>query len=120
MSVRARPSGRRVALALATLAFAFAPACRRKAPGPEECREFAYHAAGVRSEADLVVPGVLKHVDDFTTECLLTPFDRELIACVEQGLSTRLCLRDFDLRHPTSAPVSPRRAERRPREFRFP
>ncbi|HSU39855.1 MAG TPA: hypothetical protein VLJ38_09805 [Polyangiaceae bacterium] len=118
MSVGDPPSGRQVALALAVLAFA--PACHRKAPGPEECREFAYQALGVRSEADLQVPGALKRVDDFTTECLLTPFDRELLACVAQGLATRLCLRDFDLRHPTNAPVLPSRAERRPREFPFP
>ena len=118
MSLRARPSGWQVALALAGCAFA--PACQRKAPGPEECREFAYHAAGVRTQADLLVPGALKRVDDLTTECLLTPFDRELLACVEQGLSTRLCLHDFDLRHPTSTPATPLRAERRPREFPFP
>ncbi len=118
MSVRTRPVGLEGALALAVLAFA--AACHRKAPGPEECREFAYQAAGVRTQTDLLVPGALKRVDELTTECLLTPFDRELLTCVEQGLSTRLCLRDFDVRHPTNAPVAPLRAERRPREFPFP
>lgn len=118
MSVRAGPVGFLVALALAVLAFA--PGCHRKAPGPDECREFAYQAAGVRTQTDLLVPGALKRVDELTTECLLTPFDRELLACVGQGLSTRLCLRDFDIRHPTIAPVTPLRAERRPREYPFP
>jgi hypothetical protein len=118
MSAGARRSGPRVALALAVLAFA--PACHRKAPGPEECREFAYQAIGVRSEADLRIPGALKQVDELTTQCLLTPFDRELLACVEQGLAARVCLRDFDLRHPASTPVSPLRPERRPREVPFP
>jgi hypothetical protein len=115
---RARPSGRYVALALVLPALA--SACHRKAPGPQECLEFAYRALGVRSEAELQIPGVLKRVDDLTTECLVTPFDRELLACVEQGLDTRVCLRDFDQRHPAHVPVPPPGAERRPRELPFP
>lgn len=115
---RARASGRHVVLTL--VALVFVSACRRKAPGPEECRAFAYRAVGVRSEAELQIPAVLKRVDDFTTECLVTPFDRELLACVEQGLATRLCVRDFDLRHPTHTPVPPPGAERAPREVPFP
>jgi hypothetical protein len=114
---RACPSGRY--LALAFVLPALASACHRKAPGPEECLEFSYHALGVRSEAELRIPGVLKRVDDLTTECLVTPFDRELLACAEQ-LGLRVCLRDFDLRHPAHVPAPPLGAERRPRELPFP
>ena len=113
---RARPSGRSIVLALLLLA----AACHRKAPGPDECREFARRAVGMRSDAELEFPGVAKRVDDLTTECLVTPFDRELLACVEQGLGTRLCLRDFDVRHAASVPTSPLRPEHRPREVPFP
>lgn len=114
---RTRSSGARLALAVVLV---LASACRRKAPGPAECREFAYRVVGVQSDEELRIPGVQKRVDDFTTECLVTPFDRELLACVEQGQSTRLCIRDFDLRHPTNAPAALPRVERRPRTEPFP
>src|SRR5215831_10449900 len=96
---RARHGGQKLALACVALALALGTGCRRKAPGPEECRVFAQYAVGVHSQAELELPGTLERVDDLTTECLLTPYDRELLACVEQGAGTRLCLREFTARH---------------------
>ena len=57
--------------------------CRRKAPGPDECREFAYHVHGVTHGEDVRLPRVRAEVDDLTRECLVTPYDREYLECVE-------------------------------------
>jgi len=76
-----------------------AVACRRKAPGPEECIQLAYASYGVRTAEDLRAPGVKQRVDELVTECLLTPFDRELVECTLQGGAPRACQRAFLLRH---------------------
>ena len=105
---RALANGQKLALLLGALALA--SACRRKAPGPEECRDFALVVTGVRSELDLRMPGVLERVNELTTHCLVTPYDRELVTCVEQGLGTRACMNEFRARHPDldAAPVPAR------------
>jgi hypothetical protein len=99
------------ALALATSLFG----CQRKAPGPAECLELAYTSYGVRSPRDLRVPGMKARIDELTTECLLTPYDRELVECTREGASPRSCMRAFKLRHAGLARVraSEREAERR-------
>jgi hypothetical protein len=91
--------------------------CHRKAPGPEDCHEFALRAVGV-SALDLQIPGNDQRVNDLTTECLLTPYDRELLACVEQGLPLRPCLRQFAARHAGLERASP--VVRRRRDVPFP
>jgi hypothetical protein len=100
-----------VTLALATLLCG----CRRKAPGPAECLDLAYASYGVRSTADLRIPGMKARVDELTTECLLTPYDRELVECTTQSGAARSCMRAFKLRHAGLASVrsSEREAERR-------
>lgn len=115
---RARATGRHVALALGVLALA--SACRRKAPGPDECRDYAFVATGVRSELDLQVPGVLERVNDLTTRCLVTPYDRELVTCVEQGLGVHACMREFAARHPDLGEPSPVPSRSRRRELPIP
>jgi len=96
--------------------------CRRKAPGPEECREFALRAYGVRSEAEIQREATLEQVDDLTTECLVTPYDRELLACVAQGGATGRCLGQFSARRAGAASSDPslRPARRHRREPAFP
>lgn len=108
----------RTRFALALGALAFASGCRRKAPGPEECVAFAQHVVGVRSELDLRIPGTAERVDDLTTECLLTPYDRELLACVAQGVGPRLCMREFSARN--ARVVTPPHSRRRRRDAPFP
>jgi hypothetical protein len=94
--------------------------CRRKAPGPEECIAFAELALGARNPAALALDSVQANVDELTTECLLTPYDRELIACVEQTGALRSCQRAFARRHLGVEPVPERlRAPRRRRENPF-
>jgi hypothetical protein len=98
---RERPRApRRAALLIALLgALSLGTACRRKAPGPEECRRFALHAAGVRSARDLSRSSRLRaSIDDLTRECLVTPYDRELLRCVEESGRLRACQSRFELR----------------------
>lgn len=100
-------------LLLAVLLATGLGACRRKAPGPAECVELAYARYGVRRTADLLVRGVRQDVDALTTECLLTPYDRELVECTLQGGAPRSCLHAFGLRHPGLLGAHPRERERR-------
>ena len=96
--------------------------CQRKAPGPLECREFALHAYGLRSEEDIRREETLDQVDDLTTECLVTPYDRELLACVEQGGATGRCLGQFSARRTGALGPAPslRPARRHRRDSPFP
>jgi hypothetical protein len=107
--------GRRLALAVGLLLLA--SACHRKAPGPDECRDFAYRVVGIRTEIDAQVPGAIERADELTTECLLTPFDRELLACVEQGAGVRLCMHQFAARHTGLTNAVPPHERQRRREL---
>jgi hypothetical protein len=91
---------------------ALAPGCQRRAPGPEEC-----HALAVQWERGVVTPAPHRHgarlpqasegaIFERTTECLTTPYDRELTRCVVGGAPVGLCVRAFEMRHalPSSAP----------------
>ena len=73
------------------LLLALVAGCQRKAPGPAECVAFAYHLFGVQSERDLENPRLRAHVDEQIQECLVTPYDYELIRCLEQGVRARAC-----------------------------
>jgi hypothetical protein len=72
--------------------------CQRKAPGPDECVAFAQRAVGVVHPAQLRQPAVRERIDDLTTRCLTTPFDRELLQCVELTQRTRACTFEFEAR----------------------
>jgi hypothetical protein len=85
--------------AFAVTAFVlFAAACARKAPGPLECRQFALIASGARTFADLQNPKVAEIVDRLTVECLVTPYDRELLRCTEETGRVRACSLEFEHR----------------------
>lgn len=73
-------------------------ACQRKAPGPDECRVFAYRALGLRHAEQLRLPEVRERFDTLTTRCLTTPYDRELLQCVELTGRTRACTISFEAR----------------------
>jgi hypothetical protein len=88
----------------ATALLLLAASCARKAPGPSECHAFSLRAAGVsRSEQLRLEPRVGAVVQDLTVRCLTTPFDRELLACVERGSELRACFLEFQARHPERA-----------------
>jgi hypothetical protein len=74
-------------------------ACRRKAPGPAECREFALELAGRTGPRELPPGTRLKsEVDELTRECLVTPYDHELLRCVAESGRLRACRAAFEVR----------------------
>ena len=46
----------------------------------------------------LADPRVKHEFDQLTMDCLLTPFDRELVRCIEESNRSRLCLAQFRYR----------------------
>lgn len=89
---------KRAAALLVALTVTLAVACERKAAGVPECRLLAYRLYGARDD-QLLGPALRRQVDDRIRECLLTPYDRELVACLAQGVRERVCLRAFEARH---------------------
>lgn len=73
-------------------------ACQRKAPGPDECRQFAYDALGVQRVEQLRSPDLRERIDSLTTRCLTTPYDRELLQCVARTGRARACSVAFEAR----------------------
>jgi hypothetical protein len=84
--------------------------CARQLPGPDECHDFALvwvlgpQAASVRR----VTVSAAKAIDERTTECLTTPYDRELVQCVTTGTGRQSCLSSFAARHRLPAPAPER------------
>jgi hypothetical protein len=74
-------------------------ACERKAPGPAECREFALRVAGVKSRDALATVRERDQLDELTRRCLVTPFDHELLRCVEETGAYTLCQVEYRRRH---------------------
>lgn len=100
---------KRAALLLALLV---ATGCQRKLPGPLECRTLAYRMFGVRTERDLADRRVRAKVDEQIHECLVTPYDYELVRCLEQGVRARVCQNAFVARRLGSDAPAPRGAPR--------
>ncbi len=80
---------------LALLALTGAWGCHREAPGPEECRKLALAAAGVERREQVRNPELLERMDLLTRECLVTPFDRTFVRCMEETRHYPACRRDF-------------------------
>jgi hypothetical protein len=91
-------------LALLALLTTGQSGCQRKAPGPEECVLFAHVSYGVPRGGRVESATLRTKIDELTRECLLTPYDRELIACTLEGGSPRACMRAFSARR---GPLSP-------------
>jgi len=89
---------RRVATLGTAVAVALAGAsCQRRSPGPAECRDFALKVAGVARREDLD-PRHLPQLDQLTRECLVRPYDRTMLRCVEESGQFNACLREFGRR----------------------
>ncbi len=69
--------------------------CRRSAPGPEECTALALAAAGVSRREDVRSAELLERLDTVTRECLVTPYDRTFVRCMEETRHYPACRRDF-------------------------
>ena len=72
--------------------------CERRAPGPHECHDFARRALGIPEQMQHLPPRFKAVVDDLTLQCLTTPFDRELLGCVDAGRGGRQCLAEYKRR----------------------
>jgi hypothetical protein len=77
--------------------------CARKLPGPEECRAFALLSLGIRpgTSAALIAstdPRLDARAEDLTRQCLTTPWDYQLMQCLSEGGSPRLCRSRFEAR----------------------
>jgi hypothetical protein len=76
--------------------------CARKLPGPDECRAFALAAVGVEpgTPASALVnhQRLAQRADEVTRECLTVPWDYQLLNCLQNGGSSRLCLASFRAR----------------------
>jgi hypothetical protein len=73
--------------------------CPRKAPGPAECERAAFGLLGVRDRRMLQHRQIKTVADEFTVECLTTPYDRALLECFEQTGSPNACYQGFQLRY---------------------
>jgi len=84
----------RAAVGLSLLAAA-TTGCQRKAPGPEECAQFAEAVVGA---GRYVTPVIAAQIERQTQECLTRPYDRELLQCVLLTRQAEACLRSFQFR----------------------
>ena len=99
-----RPTQRRLGLCVPTCVLLVClvglAGCARRAPGPEECHELALawvlgpRARAMQSFGRAADEAIL----DRTTECLTTPYDRELVQCVTTGAPARRCFGAFESR----------------------
>ena len=88
---------------LCALIALLAMACQRKAPGPDECRTFALGMYRLSSEEDLGGRtrrelALRDQVDALTRECLVLPYDRQLLRCAEETGGAAMCRATFDRR----------------------
>jgi hypothetical protein len=72
--------------------------CERKAPGPKECLAFAEVTAPTLGNGPRSAEGIAADVERLTRQCLTTPYDRELLQCVERGWELGRCEYEFRLR----------------------
>lgn len=85
------------------LASALALSCHRKAPGPDECRAFALKMFRLGSEEELrgrtrKELALRDQLDALTRECLVLPYDRQLLRCVEETGGAPMCRAEFNRR----------------------
>ena len=91
----ARVAGQRC---YALVALLLLGACARKAPGPDECVQFAESWFGVDRETVTRDPALAKHFDAKIGDCITKPYDRELVECVTTGGDNRRCERAYERR----------------------
>ncbi|HSC87632.1 MAG TPA: hypothetical protein VLC09_10195 [Polyangiaceae bacterium] len=79
--------------------------CESRLPGPLECEALALQVTGVQRQSDLRDPRVRALVQKVTSDCLTTPYDRELVQCVDRLGRFEPCLIDLHRRRPELAPA---------------
>jgi hypothetical protein len=77
--------------------------CERRAPGPDECTQHARRVVEALG-APLDTPQVADAFESEISRCLTTPYDRQLVRCVEERGATRYCYQEFERRRRASRP----------------
>jgi hypothetical protein len=77
--------------------FSTVSGCQRKAPGPDECLQFAEAFVGMARDDERSTLRVEAEIDEVVQLCLTVPYDRELIACAQSGRARR-CFDAYKLR----------------------
>jgi len=76
--------------------------CSRRLPGPLECRAVALASVQLDPSTPAVLvatnPRLEARVEEVTRQCLTTPWDYQLLNCLGNGGSSRLCLGSFEAR----------------------
>jgi|GEM_PF-2193016 len=57
--------------------------CRRNLLGPQECEYLAERLAGVTAPYQLRNPRIRSEVEERTLRCLVRPYDRRFLRCLE-------------------------------------
>ncbi|HEY4156975.1 MAG TPA: hypothetical protein VGM29_02715 [Polyangiaceae bacterium] len=86
---------RRALLCFAFLCILALPSCERKAPGPFDCQNFAEKVLGAERGDPRLTPIAEQRLDDLTLQCLTTPYDRQLIECVQRTGLGHACFVEF-------------------------
>ncbi|MES1175311.1 MAG: hypothetical protein ABUL62_13405 [Myxococcales bacterium] len=96
MLARAHRGFVRAQLACATLlACAALLGCERKAPGPQECAQFAAAVVLQHAPIGILTLEMQAQIEEETRNCLTRPYDRELLSCVLVTNRGRACLESF-------------------------
>ncbi len=69
--------------------------CERRAPGPEECLQFADAWLGGERPQRKPRLAIENAFDELVVRCLTEPFDRELVSCVVAGAPRERCRIDY-------------------------
>ena len=76
--------------------------CARQLPGPLECRALALVSVGLDPSTPATLirqdPRLEARADEVTRQCLTTPWDYQLLRCLDSGGSSRVCLSRFEAR----------------------
>jgi hypothetical protein len=72
--------------------------CERELPGPEDCERVALRMLGIQDPRVLELRQVKKRFDQVVVDCLTTPYDRQLIRCIDETGQSRACLLSFRAR----------------------
>jgi hypothetical protein len=73
-------------------------ACERKAPSPEQCQEFAMRGLGIKDQRQLDLATVKDRFDAVVVKCLTTPYDKELLRCIQARSAAKSCILEFEAR----------------------
>jgi hypothetical protein len=84
------------------LLFLWLAGCARQLPGPLECHGFAMASVGIDPSTPAALlasdPRLEARVEEVTRRCLTTPWDYELLSCLNRGGSSRVCSGRFEAR----------------------